>query len=86
MTGIYNNIAAKQKIINTISNTQNIANAFFLIDLDDFKTINDTYGHPVGDKVIRLVAESLESTFRCSDIIFRLGGDEFGALAIGVKK
>lgn len=86
MTGIYNNIAAKQKIINTISNTQNIANAFFLIDLDDFKTINDTYGHPVGDKVIRLVAESLESTFRCSDIIFRLGGDEFGTLAIGVKK
>lgn len=63
----------------------------FIFDLNlkgelDSKTINDTYGHPVGDKVIRLVAESLESTFRCSDIIFRLGGDEFGALAIGENK
>jgi len=47
------------------------------IDLDNFKAINDLYGHSVGDEVLKKVAELLRSGFRNSDIIARLGGDEF---------
>ncbi len=48
-----------------------------LIDADDFKIINDTYGHDAGDKVIRVLAKELEGAVRTDDIVGRLGGDEF---------
>jgi len=47
------------------------------VDIDDFKAINDRYGHAEGDRALREVADLLGSTFRASDIIARLGGDEF---------
>jgi diguanylate cyclase (GGDEF)-like protein len=51
--------------------------AVFFIDLDHFKLINDTYGHAVGDEVLKKVAGSLNASFRVSDISARIGGDEF---------
>ena len=51
--------------------------ALILIDVDHFKTINDTYGHAVGDQVLQRVAELLKSSFRSVDILCRTGGDEF---------
>lgn len=57
---------------------------FCLLDADKFKSINDTYGHEVGDKVIKSIADCLKKAFRNSDIVMRLGGDEFAAYAIGV--
>ena len=51
--------------------------ALILIDIDLFKSINDTYGHAVGDRVLRRVAEVLQQSFRSVDIICRFGGDEF---------
>lgn len=51
--------------------------ALLLVDVDKFKTINDTYGHDVGDMVLKRVAEVLGYNFRSSDLVFRLGGDEF---------
>jgi diguanylate cyclase (GGDEF)-like protein len=53
------------------------------VDVDDLKSINDHFGHEVGDKTLVHVAEILRTTFRGSDVIGRLGGDEFAILAIG---
>ncbi len=51
-----------------------------LFDLDNFKTINDTYGHETGDEVLRVFAKTVSSSIRESDIFARFGGDEFTAL------
>jgi diguanylate cyclase (GGDEF)-like protein len=57
--------------------------ALLIIDLDDFKGINDNYGHPVGDAVLCQVAERAESVLRSTDTFARLGGDEFAVIAPG---
>ena len=51
--------------------------AFILIDCDDFKEINDSYGHLTGNTVLKKLAEVLKAAFRKADIIGRIGGDEF---------
>jgi diguanylate cyclase (GGDEF)-like protein/PAS domain S-box-containing protein len=56
--------------------------AFLLIDIDHFKLVNDTFGHPVGDQVLKIMTERCQQTFRKTDIFGRLGGEEFGALLI----
>ncbi len=53
--------------------------AFFVFDVDEFKGINDTYGHIVGDRVIEIIGGVLNSVFRAEDIVGRIGGDEFSA-------
>ncbi len=54
--------------------------AVIYIDLNDFKPVNDTYGHTVGDKVLRQVAERMKACIRGSDTVSRIGGDEFSIL------
>ena len=55
--------------------------ALFYIDVDDFKMINDTFGHPVGDEFLKKLAKRFQSLLRKEDLIARLGGDEFAILA-----
>jgi diguanylate cyclase (GGDEF)-like protein len=54
--------------------------ALLLVDIDDFKTVNDDYGHPTGDECLRGVADALRLTVRAHDHCFRWGGDEFAVL------
>jgi diguanylate cyclase (GGDEF)-like protein len=51
--------------------------SIFVLDIDNFKNINDNYGHPVGDHVIEIVAELAKNTLRAEDVIGRIGGEEF---------
>lgn len=50
------------------------------IDIDEFKQVNDNYGHQVGDKILQVVAKALQKSIRYSDIVARIGGDEFVVL------
>jgi diguanylate cyclase (GGDEF)-like protein/PAS domain S-box-containing protein len=57
--------------------------AFLLLDIDDFKLINDTYGHPVGDRVLQQIAETGRGALRRGDVFGRIGGEEFAAVFPG---
>ncbi len=54
--------------------------SLLMLDLDHFKTVNDTYGHPAGDRVLQKVAEAMDSQLRASDTLYRYGGEEFVVL------
>src|ERR1019366_8120463 len=54
--------------------------ALLLLDLDHFKEINDSFGHPVGDEILKMLGPRLKSVLRHTDVLARLGGDEFGVV------
>lgn len=78
LTNIYNKKIAESLIRKYLQNCENtVINAFMILDLDDFKGINDTYGHQAGDIVLVRFAGILKELFDHEDIIGRFGGDEF---------
>lgn len=83
LTGLSNRSAAEKRIRDFLS-TKSHDGAFFIIDLDNFKQVNDRMGHPEGDKVLREVAHIIKSIFRDDDVVARLGGDEFCVYASGM--
>ncbi|MBI9093787.1 MAG: sensor domain-containing diguanylate cyclase [Sphaerochaeta sp.] len=79
LTGILNRTALETHVTQQIAlcSYKHTIGAFFMLDIDYFKWVNDTFGHDHGDAVLRQVTNSLRGVFRPSDIIARPGGDEF---------
>ncbi|MBE6014451.1 MAG: diguanylate cyclase [Lachnospiraceae bacterium] len=77
MTGLLNKNATKISAEKFFRGEKESTHAVMIVDIDDFKNVNDTFGHLFGDMVIENVAAAISSTFRKSDIIGRIGGDEF---------
>ncbi|TWX54606.1 transporter substrate-binding domain-containing protein [Colwellia hornerae] len=88
LTGLANRVLLKDRINTAISfhQRQQLQIAVLFIDLDGFKTINDTHGHDVGDELLVKVANKLKSCVRQSDTVVRFGGDEFVLLLTGLHK
>lgn len=85
MTKLLNKMAFNDLSSRVIASTQEAMEALLVIDIDNFKEINDVYGHLAGDSVIRHVAEELTCAFRKTDVIGRFGGDEFVVLMTKVQ-
>lgn len=78
LTGLYNNASIKEIIEDYFQRSgKEKTNALIILDLDDFKNVNDTYGHRFGDRVIKAAADTLNNTFGENDLTARIGGDEF---------
>src|SRR5574340_1064803 len=81
LTGLLNHSAAKTRLQQLVQAMREDADRLCvaMLDIDHFKSINDTFGHPVGDQVIRSLAWLLKGRLRASDVIGRYGGEEFSA-------
>jgi len=79
LTGLYNRRFAEQQLAAEVSRSSRKGHPLSVVvfDLNDFKTINDKYGHPAGDMVLRKFATHLGSAIRLTDFAARMGGDEF---------
>lgn len=83
LTGLYNRAAALDRI-ETALRTESRACMLIVVDVDDFKAVNDAYGHPEGDYVLKKLAIFLSQVMRKEDIVARIGGDEFLIFAPGL--
>ena len=82
LTGLRNRGAVVERLESELARAQrtNASLAIAILDIDFFKQVNDTYGHPIGDRVLREFADRLRDTFRPYDIVGRYGGEEFIAV------
>ncbi len=87
LTGLGNRIALDDELNAALERARRATTgvAVLLIDLDNFKPINDTYGHAVGDEVLKDVAQRLKISVRKSDSVIRIGGDEFVVVMEGLQ-
>jgi diguanylate cyclase (GGDEF)-like protein len=85
LTGLANRVLFRETIEQALARVRRYGDGFAVIclDLDHFKDVNDTLGHPVGDALLRAVADRVRGCVRESDVVARLGGDEFAILQIG---
>lgn len=85
LTGVYNRLAFQSEVEHYMADPETLrCGAMVLLDIDDFKAINDHYGHLEGDEALKHVTALLRSTFRSQDLVGRLGGDEFMVFIKGV--
>ena len=84
LTGLYNKVNAERAVKKLLETQKDGVGTLIVLDLDDFKRINDTHGHQAGDTVLRETARQLRGMFRSTDIVGRWGGDEFLVFAVGM--
>ena len=77
LTGILNRRAILEKTKRKLIKSKDSKFAFFMIDIDNFKDVNDTFGHAIGNKTLRSVTSTLKECLRPDDFVGRIGGDEF---------
>jgi diguanylate cyclase (GGDEF)-like protein len=87
LTGLLNHAATKEQLSTEIvrAQRQNGPLAFALIDIDHFKAVNDTYGHPTGDRVIKSLSRVLKQRLRRTDVVGRYGGEEFAVVLYDIN-
>jgi len=88
LTNVLNRNAYNMKIIQMMREFSQSKNYFCLLvlDIDNFKNFNDTYGHKAGDRVLKSVAASVQDSLRASDLVFRYGGEEFVVILSGIQE
>lgn len=86
LTGVLNRAGFERYLQHKVLEGDAAGLALLYIDLDRFKPINDTHGHPVGDEVLRQFAARLQAAVRPTDAVARLGGDEFAIVLSGVRE
>lgn len=80
LTGLPNRVQFERTLISEMAHSRRTGEPFnvLFMDLDDFKVINDTYGHLLGDEVLREISHRMKGVVRAEDLLARFGGDEFG--------
>jgi diguanylate cyclase (GGDEF)-like protein/PAS domain S-box-containing protein len=87
LTGLANRVAFRNHMQGALARVERgEAVAVLCLDLDRFKAVNDTLGHPAGDELLRAVAQRLKDCMREGDVLARLGGDEFAIVQVGVQE
>jgi diguanylate cyclase (GGDEF)-like protein len=86
LTGLANRSEFRERLCNELARARRGEDvAVLCLDLDYFKAVNDTLGHPVGDVVLMAVADRLRDAVRQADVVARLGGDEFAVIQVGAQ-
>jgi diguanylate cyclase (GGDEF)-like protein len=85
LTGLFNHSVFYERLLQSLqeSSRTHIPLAVLMLDIDDFKHVNDVHGHAVGDELLRFLAEALRAIVRPEDVICRLGGEEFAVVMEG---
>jgi diguanylate cyclase (GGDEF)-like protein len=88
LTGLANRRVLLSALTSAVatSSSDGRKHAFFLIDLNNFKRVNDLHGHAIGDRVLQVVANRFQAVARQSDLLVRLGGDEFALLSYDLDR
>jgi diguanylate cyclase (GGDEF)-like protein len=84
LTGLYNHRAFHERLRRALANASRSHEAvsILMLDIDDFKRVNDIYGHGAGDEILRSLADTLKDSVRSSDVVYRLGGEEFAIVIV----
>ena len=87
MTGLFNKATMEKEVSNhLLQKADDSVDAMIMIDTDNFKSVNDTFGHAYGDEIIKFVASSIDENFRATDFKGRMGGDEFMVFMKGTNR
>jgi diguanylate cyclase (GGDEF)-like protein/PAS domain S-box-containing protein len=86
LTGLLNRAGLERRIEAEVQQGRGAQLAFLYVDLDHFKPVNDQHGHPAGDQVLQQFGQRVQGLIRPTDVLARLGGDEYAVLLFGVRE